>query len=179
MKGDEDLITNGIETDKEVSPKSVKFFLIYFGLYLSVWVVFFIASRVYNPNYFKDSLEVSYVIIGFLFSIALAAVLGVIPAIILENSKKKGYVYFCVLGLLIINILAFFFIGTDLKPLCWIPIFYDLPFFLIKDAISPDTTLTESSSALNLLYLAVFPTVYYLLLVWISLRASRGCWRKA
>lgn len=178
MKGDEDLITNGIETDKEVSSKSVKFFLIYFGLYLSVWVVFFIASRVYNPNYFKDSLEVSYVIIGFLFSIALAAVLGVIPAIILENSKKKGYVYFCVLGFLLINLLVVALIGTDLKPLCWIPIFYDLPFFLIIDAISP-TTLTASSSALDFLFLTVFPTTYYLLLVWISLRASRGRWRKA
>ncbi len=179
MKSDEVYIANGIITDKEVSSKGVKFFLIYFGLYLAVWVVNFIVTLVVNSKYFHDCFNELILPFGFLLSIALAAVLGVIPAIILENSKKKGYVYFSVLGFLIINILAFFFIGTDLKPLCWIPIFYDLPFFLIIDAISPDTTLTASSSALDFLFLTVFPTTYYLLLVWISLRASRGRWRKA
>ena len=146
MKGDEDLITNGIETDTEVSPKSVKFFLIYFGLYLAVWVVNFIVTLVVNSKYFHDCFNELILPFGFLLSIALAAVLGVIPAIILENSKKKGYVYFSVLGFLIINILAFFFIGTDLKPLCWIPIFYDLPFFLIIDAISPDSSKRNFSN---------------------------------
>jgi len=172
MKGDDNHITNDIVTDTEVSSKSVKFFLIYFGLYLAVWLVSFIVTLVVNSNYFHDCFNELILPFGFLLSIALAAVLGVIPAIILENSKKKGYVCFCVLGFLLINLLAVALIGTDLKPLCWIPILYDLPFFLMKDAISSDTTLTESFSVLDFLYLAVFPTVYYLLLVWISLRAS-------
>jgi len=168
--GNEDYVTNNIDTNKKVSPKGVKFFWTYFGLYLAVWVIFVIVARVCNHTYFQDSLLVSYVIMGFFFSIALAAALGIIPYIILDKSKKKGYVYFCVLGFLLINLLAFLLLGTDFKPLCWIPVLYNLPFTLLLDALSIDTTFMESSSAMNFLSLAVFPTAYYLLLVWVSLR---------
>ena len=168
MEGDENHITDGIDTNKEVSSKGVKFFLIYFGLYLAVWGVVFIAGRVRNPNYFQESLEVSYMAMGFLFSIALAAVLGIIPAIILGKAKKREYVYFPVLGFLLFNIAAYFLIGTDLKFLCWIPVLYDTHFLLFLDAILL-TTLTDS---LSFLFLAILPTAYYLLLIWISLLLS-------
>lgn len=172
--GDENYKTNGVDTNNVARSKGVKFFLTYFGLYLAVWVVVFIVSRVCNPKYFQDSLEVSYVILGFLLSIALAAVLGVIPAVILENSKKNGYVYFCVLGFLLINLLAFVLLGTALKVLCWIPVLYGIHFLLLLDALSfSGTMLTDTSSISDLLGLVIFPTLYYLLLVWISLRVTK------
>lgn len=168
MEGDENHITSGLDTNKEVSSKGVKFFLIYFGLYLAVWGMVHIASRVCNPNYFQNSLEVSYVVMGFLLSIAEAAVLGIIPAIILGKAKKREYVYFPVLGFLLINIAAYFSIGTDLKFLGWIPVLYDTHFLVFLDALTL-TNLTDSS---GFLFLVIFPTAYYLLLIWISLLLS-------
>ena len=165
---DENHITNGIDTNKEVSSKGVKFFLIYFGLYLAVWGMVLIASRVCNPNYFQNSLEVSYVVMGFLLSIAEAAVLGIIPAIILGKAKKREYVYFPVLGFLLINIAASFSIGTDLRFLGWIPVLYDTHFLVFLDAL----TLTSLTDSLGFLFLVIFPTAYYLLLIWISLLLS-------
>ncbi len=178
--GDEDYKTNGVDTNNEARSKGVKFFLTYLGLYLAVWGIVFIVSRVCNPDYFQDSLEVSYMFWGFGLSIALAAVLGVIPAVILANAKKKGYVYFCVLGFLLINILSFILIGTALKPLCWIPVLYSVHFLLMLDALSiGDTMLMGISPVLDFFGLVIFPTAYYFLLVWVSLRVAERRWRKA
>jgi len=172
MEGDENHITSGLDTNKEVSSKGVKFFLIYFGLYLAVWGMVHIASRACNPNYFQNSLEVSYMVMGFLLSIAEAAVLGIIPAIILGKAKKREYVFFPVLGFLLINIAAYFSIGTDLEFLGWIPVLYDTHFLLFLDALTSTTLTDDTSLSSGFLFLVIFPTAYYLLLIWISLLLS-------
>lgn len=174
--GEEDHITKDIRSVDENSSKGFKFFLTYLGLYLAVWGIVFIVSRVCNPDYFHDSLEVSYMFWGFGLSIALAAVLGVIPAVILANAKKKEYVYFCVLGFLLINILSFILIGTALKPLCWVPVLYSVHFLLVLDALSIDTVLMGTSPVLDFFGLVIFPTAYYFLIVWISLRVAERRW---
>ena len=59
-------------------------------MYMTVWVVGIIITFVFaGTKYFQDYFNGAIFGIGFFFSIALAAVLGIVPALILHNSKKK------------------------------------------------------------------------------------------
>ena len=154
--------------------KGNKFFWSYFAMYMTVWVVGIIITFVFaGTKYFQDYFNGAIFGIGFFFSIALAAVLGIVPALILHNSKKKNHIYFCVLGFLLINLLAVATIGSVLKILSLIPVLYDLPFLLILDVLPlQNPSVTDYSFASNLFFLAILPTMYYFLLIWLALLLS-------
>ena len=154
--------------------KENRFFWTYFAMYMAVWMVSIIITFVFaGTKYFQDYFNGAIFGIGFFFSIALTAVLGVVPALILHNSKNNNHIYFCVLGFLLINLLAVATIGSVLKILCWIPVLYDLPFFLILDVLPLQKPfVTDYSFASNLFFLTILPTLYYFLLIWLALLLS-------
>ena len=154
--------------------KGKKFFWAYFAMYMAVWVVGIIITFVFaGTKYFQDYFNGAIFGVGFFFSMALAAVLGFVPALILHNSKKKNHIYFCVLGFFLINLLAVATIGSVLKILCWIPVLYNLPFFLILDVLPLQKPfVTDYSFVSNLFFLAILPTMYYFLLIWTALLLS-------
>ena len=175
MKGDENHISNGIGRNQDTSRKGSRFFGIYFTMYMLLLVAGIVVSVVCEPEFYQDNDYdgISAVILCFFLSTALGAGLGIIPAILLETKNRNGYVYLCVLGFFVFNILSVALSQWAIGILIWLPVAYFFPFILMLDIFHIQAPILEGGVFwANFLYLAVFPTVYYLLLVWISLRTS-------
>ena len=171
MKGDENHIPNGIEQNQDVSRRGSRFFGIYFAMYMLLLVVGIVVHIVCEPDYYQDNDQdgITTAILMFFVSASFGAGLGIIPAILLEKKNKYVYVYICVLGFFVFNILAVALLQLDIGIFIWLPpVAYYFPFLLILDISHFQAPFLESVFLADFLYLAVFPTVYYLLLVWIS-----------
>ena len=162
--------------DVIVPRKGSRFFWTYFAMYMVLLIAGIIVTIICEPEAFQDNDGdgIAALIIVFFLSATFGAGLGIIPAILLENGKKQGYVYLCVLLFFVLNLLAAVLTQFAFGILLFLPIAYLFPFVLMSDIFNLQVPIFEGIFWADFLYFTVFPTLYYLLLVWVSLRVSGG-----